>query len=112
MASSAKNTDMICIKSASGRKGIHHLAYEVDDLDARLAALKEAGAPLINETPVKGSRGTGGQGFLVLSARFAGVHMEIEHSGHEHAAVAVRDDDIARRFESVADLLDDPGIPH
>ena len=31
--------------------GMHHLCLEVRDLDARLAALAEAGCELINETP-------------------------------------------------------------
>jgi methylmalonyl-CoA/ethylmalonyl-CoA epimerase len=37
--------------------GIHHICVEVDDLDARLAMLKEKGVRLINETPTIGSGG-------------------------------------------------------
>lgn len=35
--------------------GIHHLAYQVDGLEARLAGLKELGVRLIDETPRLGA---------------------------------------------------------
>ncbi len=38
-------------------EGLHHIAYEVDDLEAALAQLKEQGVPLIDEKPRKGGRG-------------------------------------------------------
>jgi methylmalonyl-CoA/ethylmalonyl-CoA epimerase len=38
-------------------EGVHHLAYEVDDLVATLADLKGKGVTLIDETPRAGSRG-------------------------------------------------------
>lgn len=38
-------------------QGLHHLAYEVEDLEAVLAELKAKGVPLIDETPRKGGRG-------------------------------------------------------
>ena len=38
-------------------EGLHHIAYEVDDLEASLAQLKEQGVPLIDEKPRKGGRG-------------------------------------------------------
>lgn len=38
-------------------EGLHHIAYEVDDLPAALAELKAQGVPLIDETPRKGGRG-------------------------------------------------------
>jgi len=38
-------------------EGLHHIAYEVDDLGASLAALKEKGVPLIDEAPRLGGRG-------------------------------------------------------
>lgn len=38
-------------------EGLHHIAYEVDDLEASLAALKAQGIPLIDEVPRKGGRG-------------------------------------------------------
>jgi methylmalonyl-CoA/ethylmalonyl-CoA epimerase len=41
---------------ASRGPGLHHVAYQVPDIDATLAALKEAGARLIDETPRTGIR--------------------------------------------------------
>lgn len=38
--------------------GIHHLAYQVDELEARLASLKEQGVRLIDETPRLGAHHT------------------------------------------------------
>ena len=38
-------------------EGLHHIAYEVDDLGATLARLKEKGVPLIDEEPRPGGRG-------------------------------------------------------
>lgn len=38
--------------------GIHHLAYEVDDLEARLATLKSQGVRLVDETPRNGAHQT------------------------------------------------------
>ena len=37
--------------------GLHHIAYEVDDLEGALADLKAKGVRLIDETPRKGGRG-------------------------------------------------------
>ncbi len=36
--------------------GMHHVAYQVDDIDGALAALKRAGQRLIDETPRHGIR--------------------------------------------------------
>jgi methylmalonyl-CoA epimerase len=36
--------------------GMHHVAYQVDDIEATLAALKEAGLRLIDEAPRTGIR--------------------------------------------------------
>jgi methylmalonyl-CoA/ethylmalonyl-CoA epimerase len=38
-------------------EGLHHIAYEVDDLRATLASLKERGIQLIDEEPRSGGRG-------------------------------------------------------
>ncbi|MQA99052.1 MAG: methylmalonyl-CoA epimerase [Actinobacteria bacterium] len=38
-------------------EGLHHIAYEVDDLEATLADLKEKGVRLIDEEPRPGGRG-------------------------------------------------------
>jgi methylmalonyl-CoA/ethylmalonyl-CoA epimerase len=37
--------------------GIHHVTVEVDDIEAHLARLKDAGVRLINETPTPGHGG-------------------------------------------------------
>lgn len=36
-------------------EGIHHIAFEVDDVEAELNRLREAGVRLINETPTEGA---------------------------------------------------------
>lgn len=41
---------------ASRGPGIHHVAYQVTDIDATLEALKAAGTRLIDETPRSGIR--------------------------------------------------------
>jgi methylmalonyl-CoA/ethylmalonyl-CoA epimerase len=38
--------------------GLHHVAYQVADIDAALASLKAAGLPLIDERPRTGIRGS------------------------------------------------------
>ena len=38
--------------------GLHHVAYQVKDIDATLAALKRAGMALIDEQPRTGIRGS------------------------------------------------------
>jgi methylmalonyl-CoA/ethylmalonyl-CoA epimerase len=38
-------------------EGLHHIAYEVPDLEAALAELKEKGVRLIDEKPRLGGRG-------------------------------------------------------
>ncbi|UWY28970.1 methylmalonyl-CoA epimerase [Flavobacterium sp. TR2] len=36
-------------------EGIHHIAFDVDDIEAEIARLKNEGFVLINETPKKGA---------------------------------------------------------
>ena len=36
-------------------EGIHHMAFEVDDIDAELSRLKKEGFQLINQSPFKGA---------------------------------------------------------
>ena len=43
---------------ASGRKGIHHVAYRVKDLAATLEHLRDQGVVLTAAEPTDGSRGT------------------------------------------------------
>ena len=38
-------------------EGVHHLAFEVDDLDAAVAELKAKGVPLTAEEPWRGAHG-------------------------------------------------------
>jgi methylmalonyl-CoA/ethylmalonyl-CoA epimerase len=38
--------------------GLHHVAYQVEDIEATLAALKASGLRLIDETPRTGIRGS------------------------------------------------------
>ena len=42
---------------ASRGEGFHHVAYEVDDLEAALAELREAGEELIDQAPRRGLGG-------------------------------------------------------
>jgi methylmalonyl-CoA/ethylmalonyl-CoA epimerase len=39
-------------------EGIHHLAFEVDDIDASMAELRQAGLAFISETPQAGAGGS------------------------------------------------------
>ena len=38
-------------------EGVHHVAFEVDDIEAKLAELKAAGVQLIDESPRTGAHG-------------------------------------------------------
>ena len=38
-------------------EGLHHICVEVEDIEAAMAALKEKGAPLIDQTPKPGAGG-------------------------------------------------------
>jgi methylmalonyl-CoA/ethylmalonyl-CoA epimerase len=64
--------------------GLHHVAYQVGDIDATLGALREAGMPLIDERARVGIRGSR-VAFLHPRAT-GGVLTEIvEPSGHPGA---------------------------
>jgi methylmalonyl-CoA/ethylmalonyl-CoA epimerase len=43
---------------AKNGPGLHHVAYQVDDIDGALDALKQAGLALIDEQPRSGIRGS------------------------------------------------------
>jgi methylmalonyl-CoA/ethylmalonyl-CoA epimerase len=43
---------------AKNGPGLHHVAYQVDDIDGALGALKQAGLALIDEQPRAGIRGS------------------------------------------------------
>jgi len=49
--------------------GLHHVAFEVDDLDAALAELRDSGAELIDDRP---RRGLGGHMIAFIHPRAAG----------------------------------------
>jgi methylmalonyl-CoA/ethylmalonyl-CoA epimerase len=63
--------------------GLHHLALEVDVIDAALAELRERGVPLIDEEARAGGMGTR-IAFLHPSA-FGGVLVELVEKAHAHA---------------------------
>lgn len=50
-------------------EGLHHVAYTVDDIEARIAELKESGARMIDEAPRPGAHHT----------RIAFVHPKSSH---------------------------------
>ena len=55
--------------------GLHHLCFEVDDIEAEMARLKREGAHLLNETP---SAGVGGSRIAFLHpSDAAGVLIEL-----------------------------------
>ncbi len=65
-----KDTDSGLAKYLAKRgEGIHHICFEVDDIEAALARLKEHGAQLIDETPRRNARGQ----------RYAFVHPKSAH---------------------------------
>ena len=43
---------------SSRGEGLHHVAFQVEDVKERLASLKKAGIPLVNEKPVHGFTGS------------------------------------------------------
>ncbi len=65
-----KDTDSGLAKYLAKRgEGVHHICFEVDDIEAALARLKEHGAQLIDETPRQNARGQ----------RYAFVHPKSAH---------------------------------
>jgi methylmalonyl-CoA epimerase len=50
-------------------EGVHHICFEVDDIDAALARLKEKGAQLIDEAPRVNAKGM----------RYAFIHPKSAH---------------------------------
>ena len=50
-------------------EGIHHICFEVDDIDAALARLRDKGAQLIDETPRRNAKGM----------RYAFIHPKSAH---------------------------------
>ncbi len=62
--------------------GLHHVAYQVTDIEATLSALREAGLRLIDETPRIGIRGSS-VAFL-HPASTGGVLTEIVQPAEDH----------------------------
>jgi methylmalonyl-CoA/ethylmalonyl-CoA epimerase len=62
--------------------GLHHVAYQVSDIEAALAALAEAGARLIDETPRTGIRNS--RVAFVHPKSSGGVLTEIVQPAEEH----------------------------
>jgi methylmalonyl-CoA epimerase len=55
-------------------EGLHHLALEVDDIEAALSSLKARGIPLVDETP---RAGTGGTRVAFIHPRGAKISLEL-----------------------------------
>jgi len=62
--------------------GLHHVAYQVTDIESTLAALKASGTRLIDETPRVGIRGS--RVAFVHPASTGGVLTEIVQPAGEH----------------------------
>lgn len=62
--------------------GLHHVAYQVDDIEATLASLKASGLRLIDETPRVGIRGS--KVAFVHPAATGGVLTEIVQPAEGH----------------------------
>ena len=60
--------------------GLHHVCFEVEDLDEALASLKAAGVPLIDEVPRPGARGH--RVAFLHPAATGGVLFELCAAGH------------------------------
>lgn len=60
--------------------GLHHVAYQVTDIDAALASLKDAGLRLLDETPRTGMRGS--RIAFLHPASSGGVLTEIVQPAH------------------------------
>lgn len=61
--------------------GVHHIAYEVDDIEAAIAYMKGQGARMIDEQPRNGAHGT--RIAFVHPKSSQGVLTELCQSGHE-----------------------------
>ena len=61
-------------------QGIHHVAYEVADIEAAIAALMASGARMIDESPRQGAHGT--RIAFIHPKSSQGVLTELCQSGH------------------------------
>jgi hypothetical protein len=76
---------------------MHHICFEVEDIEAMLAKMKAAGVPLINEEP---TIGTGGKKIAFVHPKgTGGVLVELyELTSEEPARRRERLDDMRRRL--------------
>lgn len=77
--------------------GMHHICFEVDDIETMLHRMKRAGVPLINEEP---TIGTGGKKIAFVHPKgTGGVLVELyELTDEEPARRLERLEDMRRRF--------------
>ncbi|HSG14948.1 MAG TPA: methylmalonyl-CoA epimerase [Anaerolineae bacterium] len=77
--------------------GMHHICFEVDDIEAMLAKMKAAGVPLINEEP---TIGTGGKKIAFVHPKgTGGVLVELYELTPEEPARRIEQlDDMRRRL--------------
>lgn len=79
--------------------GMHHICFEVDDIDAMLKRMKDSGIPLINEQP---TIGTGGKKIAFVHPKgTGGVLVELyELTPGESARRRERIEDMRHRLET------------
>jgi methylmalonyl-CoA epimerase len=63
------NDNFVALFLEKRGEGVHHICFEVDDIDAALARLKEHGAQLIDEAPRTNAKGM----------RYAFIHPKSAH---------------------------------
>jgi methylmalonyl-CoA/ethylmalonyl-CoA epimerase len=56
-------------------EGIHHIAFEVDDIEQIYETLKTQGAAIVDDRVISGSRGT--KCLFIAPEDFNGVHVEL-----------------------------------
>ncbi|MBS1785866.1 MAG: methylmalonyl-CoA epimerase [Acidobacteria bacterium] len=63
--------------------GIHHICFEVDDIDAACAELNAKGVKMIDATPREGAHGC--RVAFIHPSEMGGVLVELSQSGKSHA---------------------------
>lgn len=63
--------------------GIHHICFEVDDIDAACAELNAKGVKMIDATPREGAHGC--RVAFIHPSEMGGVLVELSQSGESHA---------------------------
>ena len=63
--------------------GIHHVCFEVDDIDSAVAGLVAKGVRMIDRTPRAGAHGC--RVAFIHPAEMGGVLVELSQSGADHA---------------------------